>query len=179
MIRASLALPSRSARWTCAARYQPAGTASATVKPGVEVLKRLIRVTPPASPAKARRHPSNSSSILPGCACAPNQRRSARGAAPRRPLRWRRQSSEAAAPGRGQARPDGFAGRGVQGEGMTPLHGVDDAHRNQKNHRLSHGGAGTSRLVNTVTRDARTAAQQGGLRASGCPGPTSARGRRT
>ena len=60
MIRASLALPSRSARWTCAARYQPAGTASATVKAAVwKVLQNAsISVTPPASPAKARRHPS-------------------------------------------------------------------------------------------------------------------------
>ena len=42
---------------------------------------------------------------------------------------------------------------------MTPLHGVDDAHRDQKNRRLSHGGAEDQPAeVNTVTRDARTAA---------------------
>ena len=58
-----------------------------------------------------------------------------------------------------QARPDGFAGRGVQSEGMTPLHGVDDAHRDQKHRRLSHGGTEDQPAeVNTVTRDARTAA---------------------
>ena len=42
---------------------------------------------------------------------------------------------------------------------MTPLHGVDDAHRDQQHRCLSHGGTEDQPAeVNTVTRDARTAA---------------------